>query len=114
MFSANAMSSLPISDDGKKPRTFFGSVKIFLNKATLAFPLYFNTVQEFSLGLNLVNSLSLSRNILQEFVVTMNATIFKSLNFNKLLSFTLAKANINKQINFTLQINKIIDFSQRR
>jgi len=114
MFSANSMSSLPISDDGKKPRTFFGSVKLFLNKATLTFPLYFNRIQNFSLSMNLVNSLSLSRNILHEFIVTMNATIYKNLNVNKILSFTLSKSNINKQINFTLQINKLIDFSQRR
>lgn len=87
MFSANAMSSLPISDDGKSSRTFRGSVKLFLNKATLAFPLYLNKIAEFSLSINLINSISLNRNAINNFSISINKIVNKNLNLNKLLNF---------------------------
>lgn len=88
MFSANAMSSLPISDDGKKPRTFLGSVKIFFNQATLTFTLNINRVANFPLAINLVSSMALTLNMVQHFALRINKNISKALRINKIIDFS--------------------------
>lgn len=114
MFSANAISSLPISEDTVAPRTFLGKVRIFLNNSTLAFPLSINRVTAFSLSINVVNSLSLNRNKISDIILSMATIISKSFRFNRVLEFSSVKSNVNKVVNVDLEINTVIDFSQRR
>lgn len=114
MFSANSISSLPISEDTVAPRTFLGKVKIFLNNSTLAFPLSINRMAGFSLGINMINSLSLNRNKISDIILNMATIISKSFRFNKILEFSSIKSNVNKIVNVDLEINTVIDFSQRR
>lgn len=91
MFSANAISSLPISDDGKSPRTFRGSVILYLNKATLTFALSFNKINQFNLAFNTIGSFVLSLNKVHNY-----------------------KLMVNNIVNHILKRNTEIDFSQRR
>jgi hypothetical protein len=88
MFSANSMSSLPISDDSQKPRKLVGAVKIFLNKATLVFTLNINRVTDFALSYNMIASFNLQIGFIRNVILKINKTISKILKINKIIDFS--------------------------
>lgn len=70
MFSIEPFSTLPLGDDGDKPRTASSvPVVFFMNNKTLTFPLRINKEAEFDLNINKALELSLNRNTVLDFEV---------------------------------------------